>query len=82
MTSPSSRVPASACRLLSRALLRWRFSGRSGHPIADRLPSEAAGKFVEREPNPVGCGQVGGDCVVGAAQVLHERVSGRDYACG
>ena len=56
---------------------------RAGRDIlADRLPSEAAGKFVEREPNPVGCGQVGGDCVVAAAQVLHERVSGRDDACG
>jgi transposase-like protein len=26
--------------------------------LAGPLPSEAAGKFVEREPNPVGCGQV------------------------
>src|SRR6476660_2032608 len=44
---------------------------------AERWPPAGRSKFVEREPNPVGCGQVGGGCVVAAAQVLHEHGSGR-----
>jgi hypothetical protein len=46
--------------ITTMALLRWRFSGRSGH--------------ARRSAAVRGCGQVGGDSVVATAQILHERV--------
>ena len=42
--------------------------------------SEGAGELGERDADPIMDGHVGGDRVVAAAQVLHERVPGRDSA--
>ncbi|MDT4964362.1 MAG: hypothetical protein QOF87_4009 [Pseudonocardiales bacterium] len=42
--------------------------------------SEAHCEFGDRDTNSIMCGQFGGEFVVATAQVLHERVPGRDGA--
>ena len=44
------------------------------------VASEAGREFVERDPDSIMDGDVGGEFVVAAAKVLHERVPGRDGA--
>jgi hypothetical protein len=42
--------------------------------------SEAQGEIVERHPDPIMGGRTSGEFVMAAADVLHERVPGRDRA--
>jgi hypothetical protein len=47
-------------------------------PAAPGSRSWAAREIGKRNPNPIMSGYVDGDFVVAAAQVLHERMTGRD----
>ena len=53
---------------------------------ADVMPpgqvSEAEGEFSEHGSQPVPRIGFGGDVVMPAAEVLHERVAGDDHLCG
>jgi hypothetical protein len=56
----------------------------SNMPDLGRLPaarSEGQGKVVERDADSILDRHVNSDGIVAAAQVLHERVPGRDSAC-
>jgi hypothetical protein len=54
--------------------------GHAGCFPAVALGSDRECKLVERDADSIMDGQVDGELVVAAAQVLHERVPGRDRA--
>ena len=54
--------------------------GHAGWRLAVAQSSDREGRFVERDADPFMDGQVDGELVVAAAQVLHERMPGRDRA--
>src|SRR5262249_1920653 len=68
-------------RFARAALLHWSIRVQcAARAPAIWLRSHAACKLGESDAEPVVDGDVGGEFVVGAAQVLDERVPGRDGA--